>query len=87
MIDEAFMLGLTHLAYPGTPTELRNPEGYRQVKGRLETAAAILNREGITLSYHNHEFEFGVMIEGRPALEYLLDPGRNGKLGSDYAAS
>ncbi|MBU5348429.1 sugar phosphate isomerase/epimerase family protein [Paenibacillus lautus] len=71
--EEALIFGLKHLVCPGTPMELRSPDGYRQVKQKLQEVAGILESKGIVLSYHNHAFEFDVYVEGRPALEYLLD--------------
>lgn len=74
LIQEARILGTVDLVCPAIPADLRTPEGYAEVRRVLNEAAARLKREGMRLSYHNHAFEFETMVEGRTALEYLLDP-------------
>lgn len=74
LIREARILGTKDLVCPSTPADLRTPEGYVEVRGVLNEAAVRLKEEGLRLSYHNHAFEFETMVEGRTALEYLLEP-------------
>ncbi len=73
LVQEARILGTKDLVCPAIPADLRTPAGYMEVRRVLNEAAARLKREGMRLSYHNHAFEFETLVEGRTALEYLLD--------------
>ena len=74
LVREARVLGTKDLICPAIPADLRTSSGYVEVRRVLNEAAARLKREGMRLSYHNHAFEFETLVEGRTALEYLLDP-------------
>ncbi|MBX3604713.1 MAG: sugar phosphate isomerase/epimerase [Piscinibacter sp.] len=64
------------------------PMGERPVGGaawaalgrRLAGLGEALQREGLKLAYHNHDFEF-LLHDGRTALEWLLDATSPGQLG------
>mgnify|MGYP000367477291 CR=1 FL=1 len=64
---------------PGTEKFLKNIEIFRQI-------GEACNKVGITLLYHNHDFEFVKMPDGRYALDYIYDtipptaPDRGGYL-------
>ncbi|MFD0675691.1 MULTISPECIES: sugar phosphate isomerase/epimerase family protein [unclassified Paenibacillus] len=54
--------------------EQRNEEGYRSVRSFLNEVACKLAPAGFRISYHNHAFELESEVEGKLALEYLLEP-------------
>lgn len=54
-----------------------DPADIQRTAQRLNAAAAVAARHGVTVGYHNHAHELLNRIDGRPALEYfstLLDP-------------
>lgn len=74
LIAEARLFGTQDLICPSIPADLRNAEGYREVKRKLNEAAVRLQKENLRLSYHNHAFEFETDVDGQNALAYLLQP-------------
>lgn len=74
VLRQAELFGTKDLVVPNLSGELQNELGYRLVRSNLNELAKTLQPLGYTLSYHNHAFEFNTMIEGRSALEYLLEP-------------
>lgn len=74
LIQEARWFGTKDIVVSSTPQPLRTTEGYREAKRQLIEAGRKLAAEGLRLSYHNHAFEYEVEVEGRSALEYLLEP-------------
>lgn len=74
LVAEARLFETRDLIVPALSDELRNEEGYRQVRQELGALATRLKSEGIRLSYHNHAFEFETLVDGKEALSYLLEP-------------
>ncbi|MFZ5825452.1 MAG: sugar phosphate isomerase/epimerase family protein [Bacillota bacterium] len=74
VVAEAEALGCRTLVCPWLPLEMRNEATYRQLRKELNQVAEALAGSGLRLSYHNHDFEFAVEIDGQTALEYLLEP-------------
>lgn len=74
VVSHAELFATKDIICPSLPLELRNTNGYRQVKIALNKVAKQLKEEGIRISYHNHAFEFDTIVEGQNALSYLLDP-------------
>ncbi|KRE64618.1 sugar phosphate isomerase/epimerase family protein [Paenibacillus sp. Soil750] len=74
VLTEARLCRTTTLICPSVPHELRNEEGYRQFRNQLNEIAKKVQEDGFTLSFHNHAFEFETSIDGRNALEYLIEP-------------
>jgi len=68
VIDKHHLWNCKQAAVPVTPDTLRNGKGYVQFAKEMTKVGKKLAAEGITLSYHNHSFEF---------VRY------NGKLGMD----
>lgn len=48
-------------------------EDIAAIAAELNAAAEKAADAGVTIGYHNHEFEFETKVEGRPALEVLAD--------------
>ncbi len=52
------LLRCAHTACPHVGDEYRSEEGYKRLADELNTCADKLEPYGVTLSYHNHSFEF-----------------------------
>jgi sugar phosphate isomerase/epimerase len=74
VLEEARVLNTRHLICPSVPHELRHPDGYQQLREELNACAKKVQREGYTVSFHNHAFEFETDVGGINGLEYLLEP-------------
>jgi sugar phosphate isomerase/epimerase len=72
VLNEADLYNTKDIVCPFLPDKLRSKEGYQLVKERLNRVAD--RASGYRISYHNHSFEFDTTINGKSALEYLLDP-------------
>lgn len=55
-----------------TPEQYRTDEGYLQVAHTLDRAAQKLSSHGITLAYHNHDFEFALLESGTCGFDILV---------------
>lgn len=64
-------IGCEYIAVPYLPAEIRpgNP-GFAEVLSLIHTFGRLCNEAGITLLYHNHDFEF-VQFSGMYALDFL----------------
>lgn len=76
-IDEAKLLGAkVVVSWPGRIfMDRRHPPTLADLKGfmrQLDDMGAEVNRAGMRLAYHNHDFD-AVQIEGVPALDRLID--------------
>ncbi|NGP43619.1 sugar phosphate isomerase/epimerase [Bacillaceae bacterium SIJ1] len=72
VIEEANLYGTKDLVCPSLPQEYQNEKGYKQVRAMLNSIAR--EAKGYRISYHNHAFEFNTTVEGKNALDYLLEP-------------
>ncbi|MFV0400120.1 MAG: sugar phosphate isomerase/epimerase family protein [Oscillospiraceae bacterium] len=67
-------IGCKYIAIPYLEEEFRpgNP-GFDKVMEAIPKIGAACNARGITLLYHNHDFEFAKMPDGRYALDYMYE--------------
>ncbi|MGC9086151.1 MAG: sugar phosphate isomerase/epimerase family protein [Thermoproteota archaeon] len=73
VVNEQKLYGCKHVAVPSLPKEYtKNYEGYKKAARELSEIGKKLADEGITLSYHNHYFEFE-KFEGKVALDILFE--------------
>ncbi len=91
-------LGATHCGVPAMPGRwyCRTKAGFAAFGERMEIAAKELAKEGITLSYHNHTFEFepveggtcgeAVLFDSAPTVYLQLDTGHCYAAHEDPAA-
>ncbi len=71
LIEYNLALGNPYLVVPSIPAEMRPDEaGYRAVARRLNAFGAACRERGLTLAYHNHNFEFE-RFGNRTALDIL----------------
>ena len=78
VLDEVSLYETKDIVCPYLPQELHNAEGFKKVRTILNEVAE--KATGYRISYHNHAFEFDTEIEGKNALEYLLDPSTENKV-------
>lgn len=50
--------GIPYVTIPWMPPELRNDDGYNQIKTLCGRITSICKKYGVRLLYHNHHFEF-----------------------------
>lgn len=72
LADHATM-GCTHLAVPAIPRErITQTEGWLHVAQSLNQLAQRCQAHGVTLSYHNHAYEFETKLNGQYALDFIF---------------
>lgn len=72
VVEEHKILGCRHTAVGSMPQSYRTPEGVSQFAREASEVAARLAAEGISFSYHNHDFEFE-KFDGRTLMQRLID--------------
>ncbi|WP_245585811.1 sugar phosphate isomerase/epimerase family protein [Paenibacillus pinihumi] len=73
VLEEADLFGTKDFICHSLPDGLQTPEGYASVRSDLLHVAEQVKGTGYRAGYHNHDFEFHTRIEGKYALEYLLE--------------
>ena len=71
-LDAAAVLGHEYVVCPYLPEADRTPESYRRLVDDLGRIGAQTKARGIQLAYHNHDFEFKAMPDGRLPYDLLL---------------
>lgn len=74
-IEYAVKAGIPYLVYPWVAPEDRTEEFYNRLPGYLDGLAKQCGEKGIRLQYHNHDFEFKAMGEGR-VMDHILGAGK-----------
>lgn len=72
VIEEHKIWGASQLAIPSIPQDFRSKAGYIEFAKRASQIGSALKKEGITLSYHNHAFEFE-KFDGKTGFEILYE--------------
>lgn len=72
VIEEHKILGCKHIVIPSAPREYRSGEGFVKLAKEANEIGKKLKDVGITLSYHNHSFEFK-KHNGKTWLEILFE--------------
>jgi sugar phosphate isomerase/epimerase len=73
VIEYQQTIGSKHIVCPFLPPERRSKEDYYHLIGSLNEAGKRCAEEGISLSYHNHDFELIPLDNGKKPLELLLE--------------
>ncbi len=67
-------IGCKYIAIPYLPNELRyGTDKYSEVVSNIKKIGEVCNKYGITLLYHNHDFEFVKTEDGEYALDALYN--------------
>nr|WP_275980422.1 sugar phosphate isomerase/epimerase [Halalkalibacter alkaliphilus] len=72
VIDDQKILGSQYIVCPYLMPDERSEEDYQSLISFLDEAGEMCKREGITLCYHNHDFELEPLQDGRKALEAIF---------------
>jgi sugar phosphate isomerase/epimerase len=74
IFDAARELGIQTVIDPHVPDERwKSAEQIDETAAQLNHAAKIAAEHGVRVGYHNHAHEFENKVDGRNALEYLVD--------------
>ncbi|MBD8069692.1 sugar phosphate isomerase/epimerase family protein [Bacillus sp. PS06] len=73
VIEEQKLIGSKYIVVPFLMPDQRKEEDYKELISFLNEAGEICEKEGITLCYHNHDFELERLEDGRKALEVIFD--------------
>lgn len=74
VLMRAELFGTRDIVVPYFPSDQHHEQGYKKLRSDMNKIAATLASKGCRISYHNHAFEFDTMIDGKSALEYILEP-------------
>ncbi|HQZ22627.1 MAG TPA: sugar phosphate isomerase/epimerase [Thermoflexales bacterium] len=64
-------MGAEYIGLAWLPPDLRTAEGYTRAASALTKAAPVASRHGLRLFYHNHDFEFAPLCDGRTGMQIL----------------
>ncbi|MFJ7725157.1 sugar phosphate isomerase/epimerase family protein [Neobacillus sp. NPDC097160] len=73
VIEDQKVLGSKYIVCPYLLPDHRNEEDYKKLISFLDQAGETCRSEGITLCYHNHDFELERLSDDRMALETIFD--------------
>lgn len=72
LMDDSKAIGCDYVAVPYLPEELRPlTPGFATVMEKLPKLGEMASQKGLTLLYHNHDFEFVKMENGEYGLDYM----------------
>ncbi|CAG9620798.1 sugar phosphate isomerase/epimerase family protein [Sutcliffiella rhizosphaerae] len=83
VLHEAELFGTKTLVMPYVVEQDRNTDYYISLKAELNKLAAKLQKDGYRISYHNHDFELENDVNGKRALEFLLEPSSDNLLQAE----
>jgi len=72
VIEENLALGNPFVVVPYLTEDRRNLESYKKIAGTLNSLGDVLRANGLTLCYHNHDFEFKTLENGQTGMDILL---------------
>ncbi|KRG14450.1 xylose isomerase [Virgibacillus soli] len=73
VIEEQKVLGSRYIVCPFLLPDERSEETYQSLLTFFNDAGETCRKEGLTLCYHNHDFELEKLADGRTALETIFD--------------
>ncbi len=73
VIEEQIILGSNYIVCPYLAENRRNEREYLALPSLLNEIGETCKRNGLTLCYHNHDFELETLSDGRKALEVIFD--------------
>ncbi len=66
-------IGNTNIVVPFLMPDERTDAHYKELVDTLNHAGEICHKEGMTLAYHNHDFELETLSNGKRALEFIFE--------------
>lgn len=73
VVDEARILGHEYITCPYLDEKLRTPEGYPTLFDSLSRVGEGVRKAGFGFAYHNHDFEFKPLPDGKLPFDLLLE--------------
>ncbi|MDN3017524.1 sugar phosphate isomerase/epimerase [Paenibacillus sp. BSR1-1] len=73
VIEDQKIIGSSYVVCPYLMPDRRSKEDYKALISILDQAGETSRREGITLCYHNHDFELERLSNGMTILEGIFD--------------
>ncbi|WP_312470428.1 sugar phosphate isomerase/epimerase [Neobacillus sp.] len=73
VIEDQKILGSNYVVCPYLMPDCRSEKDYYALISVLNQAGEQCHLEGLTLLYHNHDFELDLLSDGRMALETIFD--------------
>jgi len=73
VIEDQKILGSKYVVCPYLLPENRSEQNYKALVSVLNHVGEVCSAEGITLLYHNHDFELDRLSDGRMALETIFE--------------
>ncbi|KIL40904.1 xylose isomerase [Gordoniibacillus kamchatkensis] len=77
VMEEARTFGTKDFFCHYLEDDMQHVEGYKQAKRELLATASKVTPFGYRVGYHNHDFEFKTVVDGKLALDYLMTPVGN----------
>ncbi len=71
VVERAEVLGYRYVIFPYLDESQRH--GYGELAGRIAESAKALSGHGLTLCYHNHDFEWEIDADGKRGIDHLFD--------------
>jgi sugar phosphate isomerase/epimerase len=84
VIEDQKTLGSKFLVCPYLMPDQRSEQDYQKLISFLEKAGEACRYAGITLLYHNHDFELERLSDGRMALEAILEDTNEANLKAEF---
>lgn len=83
-IDKYITIGCEYITVPYLTEEYRpGKEKFEEVVENMKKIGEVCKSKNVVLLYHNHDFEFARMEDGRYALDYLYDTVSADKLQTE----
>ncbi len=74
VLDDYVTIGCKYIAIPYLAPGMRpGDEGFDKILEKIDYIGAKAKEKGMTLLYHNHDFEFNKMPDGKYGLDYMYD--------------
>jgi sugar phosphate isomerase/epimerase len=71
-VEAANIMGNDYMVIPWLDDKHRSTEDFKKLVDVIGKAAELTKAAGMKLAYHNHDFEFGKMSDGKTYYEFLL---------------
>jgi sugar phosphate isomerase/epimerase len=72
-LDDASKIGHKYLTIAWLPENMRTPENFKRLTEGMNQTGELCKQRGIQMAYHNHDFEFKAMPDGKLPYDMLLD--------------
>lgn len=84
VIADQKILGSSYIVCPFLPPDSRTEAAYQGLITLLDEVGEKCRAAGLTLCYHNHDFELDRLADGRMALEAILDDTKRENVQAEF---